>query len=163
MKSGLRFSACDFSLQTSCWFQNCRLGRIASVARANALFEELPLHRVAGQRQRRTEVLARRVVSPAAQLKLAERRRVKRVWVINGRRDRCHTTALVRFAPESGQTRLVSPCRLRAISGQTHCSKRYRYSITSSARSSIARENSGPRVAEIPRIRFVSRRARKQD
>ena len=79
MKSGLRFSACDFSLQTSCWFQNCRLGRIASVARANALFEELPLHRVAGQRQRRTEVLARRVVSPAAQLKLAKRRRIKRV------------------------------------------------------------------------------------
>ena len=79
MKSGLRFSACDFSLRTSCWFQNSRLGRIASFARANALFEELPLHRVAGQRQRRTEVLARRVVSPAAQLKLAKRRRIKRV------------------------------------------------------------------------------------
>src|SRR5262249_530429 len=71
MKSGLRFSACDFSLQTSCWFQNSRLGQIASFARANALFEELPLHRVAGQRQRRTEVLARRVVPSAAQLKLA--------------------------------------------------------------------------------------------
>ena len=79
MKSGLRFSACDFSLQTSCWFQNCRLWRIASFARANALFEEVPLHRVAGQRQRRTEVFARRVVSPAAQLKLAKRRRVK--WI----------------------------------------------------------------------------------
>src|SRR6516164_2955098 len=79
MKSGLRFSACDFSLQTSCWFQNSRLGRIASFARANALFEELPLHRVAGQRQRRTEVLARRVVPSAAQLKLAKRRRIKRV------------------------------------------------------------------------------------
>ena len=79
MKSGLRFSACDFSLQTSCWFQNCRLWRIASLARANALFDELPLHRVAGQRQRRTEVLARRVVLPTAQLKLAKRRRVK--WI----------------------------------------------------------------------------------
>ena len=79
MKSGLRFSACDFSLQTSCWFQNSPLGRIASFARANALFEELPLHRVAGQRQRRTEVLARRVVPSAAQLKLAKRRRIKRV------------------------------------------------------------------------------------
>jgi hypothetical protein len=42
MKSGLCFSACDFSLQTSCWFQNCRLWRIASFVRANALFEELP-------------------------------------------------------------------------------------------------------------------------
>src|SRR5215813_1728649 len=61
------------------FFQNCRLWRIASFARANALFEELPLHRVAGQRQRRTEVFARRVVSPAAQLKLAKRRRIKRV------------------------------------------------------------------------------------
>src|SRR5262245_1311209 len=79
MKSGLRFSACDFSLQTSCWFQNCRLWRIASLARANALFQELPLHRVAGQRQRRTEVLVRRIVLPAAQLKLAKRRRIKRV------------------------------------------------------------------------------------
>src|SRR6516164_1585542 len=78
MKSGLCFSARDFSLQTSCWFQNSRLGRIASLARANALFEELPLHRVAGQRQRRTEVLARRVV-PSAALKLAKRRRIKRV------------------------------------------------------------------------------------
>src|SRR5262249_25746114 len=107
MKSGLRFSACDFSLQTSCWFQNCRLWRIASFARANALFEELPLHRVAGQRQRRTEVLARRVVSPAAQLKLAKRRRIKRgagkwswlkAWAMKIARPRGMKKAIVALA-----------------------------------------------------------------
>src|SRR5262249_10404299 len=79
MRPLLLLSACDFSTQTICGFQNCRLWRIASLARANALFEELLLHRVAGQRQRRTEVLARRVVPSAAQLKLAKRRRIKRV------------------------------------------------------------------------------------
>ena len=40
----------------------------------------------------------------------------------------------VRFAPESGQTAEASICPLCAKSGHTHCSKKHRYSITSSAR-----------------------------
>ena len=79
MKSGLRFSACDFSLQTSCWFQNCCLWRITSLAFANALIEESAFHGIARQRQSRAEVLARDFVAPTAQLKLAKSRRVK--WI----------------------------------------------------------------------------------
>src|SRR5262249_35215759 len=78
-ESKLPFSGSHFALQTSCWFQNCRLWRINSFARADALFEESLLHWTARQRQRRAEVLARRVISPAAQLKLPKRRRVKRI------------------------------------------------------------------------------------
>src|SRR5260370_4317699 len=48
-------------------------------AHAEALIEKTALHRIARQRQRRTEVLARGRVSPAAKLKLAERRGVKRI------------------------------------------------------------------------------------
>src|SRR5262245_17961927 len=79
MKSGLRFSACDFSLQPICWFQNSRLGRIASLAFANALIEESAFHRIARQRQSRAEVLARDFLPPKAQLKLTKGRRVK--WI----------------------------------------------------------------------------------
>src|SRR5262249_4171593 len=79
MNPNCRFSGSHVALQTSCWFQNCWLLRTTSFARANAPFEESLLHGTAGQRQRRAEVLARRVVSPAAQLKLPKRRRVKRI------------------------------------------------------------------------------------
>jgi hypothetical protein len=41
--------------------------------------EELAFHRIARQSQRRAEVLARNVMAPTAQLKLAKGRRVK--WV----------------------------------------------------------------------------------
>src|SRR5262249_47935939 len=53
--------------------------RIASLARADALCGGLPLHWIAGERQRRVGVLARRLVPPAAQLELAKGRRGKRI------------------------------------------------------------------------------------
>ena len=55
------------------------------------------------------------------------------LWVISDRGGQSHTTALVRFASESGHTRLVSRCRLRAISRLSTAAKMYHYSITSSA------------------------------
>ena len=79
MRSGLLLSACDFSMQTICGFQNCRLWRIASLAFANALIEESAFHRIARQRQSRAEMLARDFVPPTAHLKLAKGRRVK--WI----------------------------------------------------------------------------------
>src|SRR5262249_35735308 len=45
-----------------------------------------------------------------------------------------HALWHVRFAPESGQVADVSICPLCAKSGHSHCSKKHRYSITSSAR-----------------------------
>ena len=79
MRSGLLLSACDFSMQPICGFQNCRLWRIAPLACANALMEESAFHRIACQRQSRAEVLARDFVAPTAQLKLTKGRRV--IWI----------------------------------------------------------------------------------
>src|SRR6516165_10131047 len=46
--------------------------RVASFACAKAPIKEPPFHRVARQSERRAEMLARRLASPTAQLKLAE-------------------------------------------------------------------------------------------
>ena len=66
-------------MQPICWFQNCCLWRIASLACANALMKKSAFHRIARQRQSRAEVLARDFVPPTAQFKLAKGRRVK--WI----------------------------------------------------------------------------------
>jgi hypothetical protein len=58
----------------------------------------------------------------------------------------------VRFAPESGQTAEASICPLCAKSGQTHCSKKHRYSITSSARSRAEVDNSIPIALAVLRL-----------
>ena len=63
-----------------------------------------------------------------------------RCWVVHDRGGQSHTMALVRFASESGHARLVSTCRLRAISALVHCSKIGGYSIISSA---CSRDDSG--------------------
>jgi hypothetical protein len=45
------------------------------------------------------------------------------LWVIHDRSGQSHTTALVRFASESGQMPGVAICPLCAKSGHSHCSK----------------------------------------
>ncbi len=53
--------------------------RSGASAGTNALFEGLPLHRVAGEGERCSEVFARYVMLSGTQLKLAKRRVVERV------------------------------------------------------------------------------------
>src|SRR5271168_625097 len=60
------------------FFVVCPL-RVASFARAEAAIEEPALHRVARQCERCSEVLARRLVPPAAKLELADRRGIERI------------------------------------------------------------------------------------
>src|SRR5262245_55516216 len=72
------------------------LRRIASFARAHTLLEESALHGVARECERCSEVLARGLVPPAAQRKLAERCGVKRiggeVLAVGDGVDRCEPT-----------------------------------------------------------------------
>ena len=53
--------------------------RSRAVTRTYTLFEESSLHRVAGEPECNPKVFARDLVSPAPQLKLAERRMIERI------------------------------------------------------------------------------------
>src|SRR6516162_6674806 len=57
----------------------CHAAMARLVACLQALIEELAFHRVAREAVRGSEMLARGVISAAAKLKLAQRRRVERI------------------------------------------------------------------------------------
>jgi len=66
--------------------------------------------------------------------------------------DREDVTADVGFAPQSGHARLASICPLSAKSGHSHCSQKYRYSITSSVSASSVPGISSPSAFAVFRL-----------
>lgn len=91
----------------------------AAFARVHALLEGSPLHGVARQRERCSEVLARGLAPSAAKLKLTERRVVERIGgdaiAVGDRMDlfepalgtSCCATAMARLSATTGEGRMV--------------------------------------------------------